>query len=236
MRAEFTTTPGSVVSIAEKRSKANAWMSSGTAAWNALRDFVLLVLVVADHQVERLQLAGGDLRERARRVVSGPAHQNASRTALTTVLAKSIGETLQRVRVLAEEGPRVGRRLAGRDLVLFLEGLGRVLVEHLVVDDVAELDLHHDRDLVARGLLLAVERGRADRDAGDVALQHGVGAGVVGHDLVAAAPDELEADARGQRLLDVEHRRGVGEERHADGLDVRRQRRAAAGERSSRSR
>ena len=36
VRAEFTTTPGSVVSIAEKRSKANAWMSSGTAASNAL--------------------------------------------------------------------------------------------------------------------------------------------------------------------------------------------------------
>ena len=35
----------------------------------------------------------------------------------------------------------------------------------------------------------------------------------------------------GQRLLDVEHRRRVREERHADGLDVRRQRRAAAGER-----
>src|SRR4029079_11219163 len=103
--------------------------------------------------------------------------------------------------------------------------------EHLVVDDVAELDLHHHRDLVARRLLVAVERGRPDRDAGDVALEHGVGAGALGHDLVAAAADELEADAGGQRLLDVEHRRGVGEERHADGPDVRRERGAAAGQR-----
>ena len=57
---------------------------------------------------------------------------------------------------------------------------------------------------------------------------HAVG---VGLDLVLAAADELGPHSFGDPLLDVEHRRVVHEHRDADDLDVRRQERAAAGER-----
>ena len=51
----------------------------------------------------------------------------------------------------------------------------------------------------------------------------------IGRGRYKVVPDELEPDPRSASGL--EHRRRVREERDADGLDVRRQRRAAAGER-----
>ena len=45
----------------------------------------------------------------------------------------------------------------------------------------------------------------------------------VGFDLVAAPPNQLGLNLRGDLLLDLEDRRVVAERRHADDLDVRGQ-------------
>ena len=65
-------------------------------------------------------------------------------------------------------------------------------------------------------------------DPEDLANQDRVDSLAIRLHLVASAPNQLSHDLRGDLLLDLEHRRVVDEHRHADNLDVRRQKRAPA--------
>src|SRR5262249_60944255 len=79
--------------------------------------------------------------------------------------------------------------------------------------------------------LIRVDFGWRDRDRRDLTHEKAVDAGRVGFDGVLAAADELRAYLLRDLGLEVEDRRPVREERNPDGLERRRQRRSAAGER-----
>ena len=85
---------------------------------------------------------------------------------------------------------------------------------------------------VARRLLLLVEshRGRASPTV-IVPVTRPSTPVASGHDRPLAAADELGAHLLGDLSIQVEHRGAVGEQRHADPLDVGGQERAAAGQR-----
>ena len=80
-------------------------------------------------------------------------------------------------------------------------------------------------------LLLIVERDRSNADGEDVAEKDGVDAGAIRANLVTSAAEEFGPHLGRDLLLDIEHRRRVGECRQTDDLDVRRQVGAAARER-----
>src|SRR5439155_4552782 len=138
---------------------------------------------------------------------------------------------IERVEVLLKERPRIERARAARRFVLLAEEDTRDLPHYLVFAKVLQLDFRDHRNRVPRRDLRAREARRRDRHAGDFSVQQCVDAGAFGQDLILAAADEFGADFLRQQCLQVEYRRPVDEGRHANRVDVSRQKRAVASER-----
>src|SRR5262245_19683738 len=141
------------------------------------------------------------------------------------------GDSVEGVDVLLEERGGIVHAAAAGRLVLLAEHQARVLPQHFVLANIPQFNARRHRQRITRRDLLRAEAGRIDRRRADFADQHRVDTGLLRQDLVLAAPDEFRADLLRHQRLEVENRRPVDERRHADGLDVVRQKGAAARER-----